>query len=935
MPLSPGTQLGAYNILSLAGSGGMGEVYRARDTKLNRDVALKILPDAFAGDPERLARFKREAQTLAALNHPNIAAIYGFEESPAEAGRHVGMLVMELVEGEDLSQKIEGLRAKGSGLPLDEALPIAKQIAEALEAAHAQGIIHRDLKPANVKVRDDGTVKVLDFGLAKALDTPGASNSSVSMSPTLTTPAMMTGVGAILGTAAYMSPEQAKGRAADTRSDVWAFGCVLYEMLTGARPFEGEDVADTLAAVLRGTPDWTTLPSSVTPQIRLLLERCLEKDRRKRIADISTVRFLLTETIPSGSHQSPATSPQVTSHQPQATRLSTAIAWSIAGAAILVSGALLFLWSPWRSAPSPKPVRFTVAAAGTMPLSTGSPFRDFALSPDGERLVYITGTGPTSSEMWVRAVDQLDAVQFRGLATPVAPFISPDSKWIGFFSSGQIRKVSMTGGPAIYVTRLIAGTGAGSQARGASWAQNDTIVFATADVSTGLLAVSANGGEPAVLTTPDPKQGELDHVFPSVLPSGQAVLFTITNANGPDTSQVAVLDLKTGQRKTLIRGGGAAEYVSSGHILYAAAGSLRAVRFDPVRLEVLSDPVPVVEHVVTKGTGSTEFSVSRQGALVYLPGGVAGPNSGAQRTLVWVDRKGHEEPVKAPPRAYQRGALSPDGTRIALDVRDQENDIWIWDIAHETLTRLTVDPTTDSFPVWTADSRRVIFNSGRNGSANLYWQMADGSGPVERLTTSTNTQVPLSMSPDGTAVTVRENRASSDVLLLHLDGTHAMDALLQTTFAEDNGVVSPDGHWLAYDSNESGQLEIYVRPFPNVNGGHFQISTRGGHAPLWAPNGRELFYLDATDHLMAVPIQPPANGVFNFGGATKLLDTVYYTPRPARAYDVSRDGQKFLMIKDSAAPNSSGATSTAQTPTINMVVVLNWTEELKARVPVK
>ncbi|MCU1382752.1 MAG: pknB 22 [Acidobacteria bacterium] len=921
MPLTAGSRLSAYEIIAAIGAGGMGEVYRARDTKLNRDVAIKVLLPAVANDPDRLARFNREAQVLASLNHPNIAHIHGLEEAGG-----VTALVLELVEGEDLAQRI----ARGP-IPIDEALPIARQIADALEAAHEQGIVHRDLKPANIKVRPDGTVKVLDFGLAKAMDPAAASSANAMNSPTLSMHATQAGI--ILGTAAYMSPEQARGKAVDKRADVWAFGVVLFEMLAGTRAFGAEDISLTLAFVMTKEPEWAALPPSTTPALRAMLRRCLDKEPKRRLQSIGEARVQIEDLISGASADgvtgvaTPAT-PELRMPNPVA-RWRHTLPWAITTAAA-AAAAVLMLWAPWRHAPGPKPVRFTVAPAGAMPLPSGGPFRDLALSPDGEQLVYTTRIGVQSSGLWVRSFDQLAAVQVRGLTSPQAPFISADSKWIGFFTPGEIKKVSMSGGPAISVCRFANGGTGSDSSQGASWGQNDTIIFATTNLSTGLLSVSATGAEPTVLTRPDQKQGELDHVFPSFLPGSQAVLFTITNASGLESSQVAVLDLKTGQRKILIRGGGAAEYVGSGqggYLVYAVAGALRAVRFDPVRLDVLSNPVAVLDQVTTKSTGAAEFSVSPQGALAYLPGGVA-QIQGAEHTLVWVDGKGHEEAIKAPPRAYQRGTLSPDGTRIALDVRDQENDIWIWDLVHDTLTRLTADPAPDSFPVWTTDSRRIIFSSARNGAANLYWQLADGSGPVERLTTSPNNQAAMSAAPDGSGIIVRETRASADLFLMRLDGKRELQPLLQSAFQEHNGVISPDGRWLAYDSNDSGQAEVYVRPYPNVNGGHWQVSTRGGDAPLWAPNGRELFYVDATDHLTRVPVQTPANGVFNFGSATKLLDTAYYPAHPTRNYDISRNRQTFLMIKDGV---TSQPGSPAAAPA-SMIVVLNWFEELKARV---
>jgi hypothetical protein len=943
LTLTPGTRFGPYEIVSALGAGGMGEVYRARDTRLDRDVAIKVLPAAFAADTERIARFQREAKTLASLNHPNIAMIHGLEQA---GDAHA--LVMELVPGDDLSQRI----ARGV-IPLDEALPIAKQIADALEAAHEQGIVHRDLKPANIKVRSDGTVKVLDFGLAKAMEPPAGSSPSISMSPTLSIHATQAGI--ILGTAAYMAPEQARGNAVDKRADIWAFGVVLYEMLTGKRPFRGETISDTLASVLKTDPDWRSLPAAVPYRLRWLLRWCLDRDPKRRLRDIGDARVQLEALISGAPDDTIVTRPAMPRR------------WLIAAASgVFIAGLVIAATATWaliRPLPPlpPAPVRFTVGPAGTLTLPTLINFRDLALSPDGAHLVYATGTSPANFALWVRAVDQLDAVQLRGLMAPASPFISLDGKWIGFFSrsvgnvplglgnveaGGTLMKVSMTGGPPIALCQYQ------TTPRGASWGPNNTIVFATADPSTGLLSVAAGGGEPTVLTTPDAPHGEVDHLFPSVLPGGQAVLFTITGNSGIDHAQVAVLDLKTGQRKTLVRGGGQAEYVGSstssrqGYLIYAAAGELRAVRFDPIRLEVLSDPVTVVDHVWTKSSGAAEFSVSH-GALAYLPGGV-NEQMMTHLSLVWVNRQGREEPINAPPRAYVMARLSPDGTRIALDIRDQDNDIWTWDLAHETLTRITKDPASDIFPVWTRDGRRILFASARNGVQNVYWQSADGSGTAERLATSPNVQRPLSMSPAGTEVVVQGFTGSltSSLLLLHLDSPSTVlgaggpserlgaarppwiEPLVQTTFSESNGIISPDGHWLAYESNESGRYEIYVRPFPHVNGGLRQVSSQGGGGPLWAPNGRELFYLDINGFLTTVPVQPSTTTTFNFGSPTKLFDMPYYAG--GGRYDVSRDGQKFLMIKN--APPANQAATPAPT---GMIVVLNWAEELKARVPTK
>jgi Tol biopolymer transport system component len=904
MSLAPGRRLGPYEIVSALGAGGMGEVYRARDTKLNRDVAIKVLLPAVASDPDRLARFSREAQVLASLNHPNIAHIHGLEESSG-----VTALVMELVEGEDLSQRI----SRGA-IPIDEALPIARQIAEALEAAHDHGIIHRDLKPANIKVRPDGTVKVLDFGLAKAID-PITSSPNVTQSPTITTPAM-TQAGMILGTAAYMSPEQARGKPVDKRADIWAFGVVLFEMLTGQRAFKGEEISDVLAAVLRQDMDWGELPAATPTRVRRLLMRCLDRDPRLRLRDIGEARVDIDKAIAGASEDTPV-SQTMTSAAPRERAVVLATATLLVAIAVtaFVTSALT------RTTPLPlQPMRFAFAPPPAQALNVNGIDRDLVLSADGTRIAYVGGA---DQQLMVRSIDALDAAPVRGITNARSPFVSPDGRWLGFFANDELRKVAIAGGPAV---TLCATEG---PPRGASWGPDDTIVFATGNSGTGLFRVAAAGGAPTVLTTPDAAHAEDAHLFPSILPNGRAVLFTIRSSNSGAATQVAMRDLTTGHTTTLIREGSQAEYVAPGFLVYAVAGTLRAVRFDPETLAVLSDPVPVVEAVMMHRSGAAEFSVSRTGALVYVHGG---PTGGAERSLVWVTRQGHEEPLaSAPPRAYTYPRLSPDGTRVALDIRDQQNDIWIWDLARQTLMRLTDAPALDQYPVWTPDSQRIIFSSTRNGLANLYMQAANNTGTVERLAVGRNSQYPLSISPDGTRLIVRERVSTTglDLTVLHLDPSTTRGApsrptepLLQTAFTEENAELSPDGHWVAYQSSESGRNEISVRPFPNVDAGHWTISTSGGTGPLWARSGTELFYLDDAGAMMRVPIQTAPT--FSAGNPTKVFETRYFNAPGGRSYDASADGQRFLMVKAAAAE---------QAP--NMVVVLNWLEELKAKLPAK
>ena len=884
----------------------MGQVYRAHDTKLNRDVALKVLADEFANDSDRLARFTREAQTLASLNHPSIAAIYGLEESNG-----VRALVMELVEGEDLSQRI----ARGP-IPIDEALPIAKQIADALEAAHEQGIIHRDMKPANIKVRDDGTVKVLDFGLAKLAEvSSGSRTSDFSLSPTITSPAM-TGVGVLLGTAAYMSPEQAKGRAAHKRSDIWAFGCVLFEMLTGKGPFAGDDVSDTLANVLKREPDWSALSASVPASIRALLRRCVEKDRRKRVADVSVALFVIDE-------QASLSGSVVASAAPLSRRLLWQRIAARTGVVLVVAAvATMLTWIAMRPAEPvpPRVSRLSLASSGAATLTVSGFDRDLAITPDGSRVIYVGNNG---TQLFVRALDALEpAAVFKG--APRGPFVSPDGRWIGFVDNNStLKKVAVTGGPAVTLATL------DGNVLGATWGPDDTIIFGTFLSATGLRRVAAAGGPVTVLTRPDRAQGESGHHWPELLPGGRAVLFTITAVTGGlDAAQVAVLDLQAGTRKVLVRGGSHAHYVPSGHLVYAAAGTLRAVAFDLATLETRGTPVPVVPDVVTTVAGGVDAAVAGDSTLVYASGGVAA--FGAPRTLVWVDRQGHETPIPAPPRPYVFPRLSPDGTRIAVYVQDQMN-ILLWDLGRTTLTPAVFDPSVAIFPVWTPDGRRLIFSSDRAGARNVFWQAADGTGAVERLSESPNQQVPVSVSSDGRRLILTDvgPKTAEDVTQVELDGTHRVTPLVQSPFAERNGVISPDGRWLAYEANDSGRFEIHVRPFPEVKSGHWLVSTTGGTRPLWARSGQELFYVSPTGALMRVGVE---RGPSWAATTPTLLVKARYLMRPifslGRTYDIAPDGQRFLMIKE-----ADGTDQTAPPP--QLVVVQHFDEELKRLVPRK
>jgi serine/threonine-protein kinase len=913
MSLATGTRLGPYEILSPLGVGGMGEVYRARDTKLGRDIAIKILPPASVLDPERVARFQREARTLATLNHPHIGAIYGFEDSGATHA-----LVLELVEGDTLADRI----ARGP-IPLDEALAIARQICEALEAAHERGIIHRDLKPANIKITPEGVVKVLDFGLAKLAHpdaVPGPADAMAS--PTITSPALMTGVGVLLGTAAYMSPEQAKGREADKRSDIWAFGVVLYEMLTGKRPFDGEDITEVLGAVVRLEPNWDALSTDVPPPIRTLLQSCLIKDRAHRVSDISTALFILDRAE---SLAAPVGMASVLSRPALWRRVIAPVTVALL-TSTLVGAAVWFGTRP-ADPVRPRVSRLVIAPSGTAALTVNGD--DLAITPDGSRVVYVGNRG---TQLFVRALDALEpVVVFTG--QPRRPFVSPDGQWIGFVDALVVlKKVAMTGGPAVTLATL------DTVPRGAMWGGDDTIIVATNAVDTGLQKVSV--GEPTtVLTRPDRAQGEADHLWPEPLPGGRAVLFTVTAViGGLDAAQVAALDLQTGTRTVLLRGGTHARYVSSGlasparaesaggHLVYAAAGVLWAVPFDLTRLETRGTPVPVVPEVVTTTLGGADAVVAGNGTLAYVSGGTA--QELTPRTLVWVDRRGRETPIPAPPLVYQYPRLSPDGTHIAVSAIGRggsEGDIWVGNLAHTTFTRATFDPGYDGSPTWTPDGSRMIFTSERGGARNLFSQAANGPGTPERLTESSNRQNATAVSPDGRMVIFTEITPTTrdDVMAMTLDGSRHVTPLVQSPAVERNGIVSSDGRWLAYQADESGRFEIWVRPYPDVNTGRWQVSTAGGTRPLWARNGQELFYVSPAGALMRVGV---GRGPSWAGTApTLLVKEGYYTMDPGRTYDIARDGQRLLMIKEGIAEQTATPAS--------LIVVQHWVEELKRLVP--
>jgi eukaryotic-like serine/threonine-protein kinase len=885
-----GQQLGSYKVVSLLGAGGMGEVYQAHDTKLDRNVAIKVIPWAFVNDADRLSRFQREARTLASLNHPNIGTIYGLEQSGT-----MHYLVLELVAGQTLAERIVG-----GALKIKESLNVASQIAEALEAAHEKGVIHRDLKPANVKVTPEGRVKVLDFGLAKAYR--GDGEQDLSNAPTVT--AMGTEEGRILGTPAYMSPEQARGKTVDKRTDIWAFGCVLYEMLAGKATFRGQTVSDTIAAVLEREPDWQALPPATPAKIRDLLRRSLQKDSQRRLRDMGDARIEIEEAL-----AAPVVAEPTAATNSARARWVGALPWGVAFL-LLVAVTGIVIWNR-KSSPPISPVavsRVAIALPPDQPLAGLEIGTAVALSPDGTRLVYAAHQGGIQ-QLYLRPLGGLEAKPIPGTEGAVQPFFSSDGQWLGFFADGKLKKISVSGGEALSL-------GDANDPRGASWGSQGMIIFAPTRNS-ALQKVSDAGGTPQPLTRF--VKDESSHRWPEFLPSGEAVLFAAYYGGGNwNNAQLSVQSVMTGERRDLAQGGTHPHYAPSGHLVYAQGGTLMAVPFDANRLVVTGAAVPVQEGVLQSTfSGAAQYSFSATGSLVYVPVSV----QATQRRLVWVSRNGAEQPVAAPARAYRGPRISPDGQEVAVAIEGQETQVWLFNLSRDTLTRLTFQGNTNYNPVWTRDGKRIVFTSVGQG---LYWQPADGSGGLERLNEFGGS--PNSWSPDGTLLAFEDGTFSTgrDIWVMHL-GDRKEEPFLRTPFNEGAAQFSPDGRWLVYASNESGRYEIYVQPYPGP-GGKWQISTDGGEEPLWNSNGRELFYRSG-NKMIAVEIttQPSFSA-----GNPKVLFAGQYQPSPNPVpnanYDVSPDGQRFLMLKP-------GGQEQAGPTQIN--VVLNWFEELKQKVPTR
>jgi eukaryotic-like serine/threonine-protein kinase len=885
-----GARLGTYRIESLIGEGGMGQVYRAHDAELGRDVAIKVLPSIFALDTNRCARFEREARVLASLNHPNIGAIYGIA-----AGDGLRGLVLELVEGDTLAERLRATQSDITGakkLSVRERLNIARQIADALDAAHEKGIVHRDLKPANIKITSDGVVKVLDFGLAK-----GAAHHDADAAAVNGTAPEGTQAGLVLGTPGYMSPEQAEGRPVDRRTDIWAFGCVLYEIFVGRPPFAAEAGPGAASTLLDQQPDWSALPP-IAPRVVELLRRCLEKDPRRRLRDIGEALIALEDTL-----AAPSASAEI------AVDKGRPASWMVVAVIVtaVVAGAAV-----WNLKPSSVPVSqgITRVAVPVTPEERPAALRGLALSADGRQLAYVSDQAG-GLRLCVRAMDGSDAKMLPGTEQSLYPFFSPDGQWIGFFAGGKLKKVPMAGGTVVTLLDLSAVDGYGGS--GGVWGSDDTIFFGG---GTGIWKVSAAGGSLGRVTAVERSKGEIYHRMPLLLPDGKTLLYVVMYGPGWDEKQIVAQRLGSPEKHLLIRGASTARYTPTGHLIYTRAGTMMAVRFDPIRLEVSGPPVTLLEDL-REGTPYADYDVSPDGSLVYVQQSPEARN----RIPVLVDRKGVATRLPGlAPAYYQVPTFSPDGRQLALNITESMIDIWVYDFARASLTRVTTEGSSQD-PVWSPDGKRLAYRATRSGSRNLFWKSLDGTAAEERLTTSERVQAPWSWSHDGTTVAFEESsvETKTDIWMLPLAGDRKPRPFVREPFEESRPRFSPTGPWLAYVSDQSGRPEVYVRSYPGP-GRRWQVSTDGGGEPTWARDGRELFYRNGRK-MMSVQIAE--GSIFRPSTPRLLFEGDFPVGEPVIDFDVHPDGQRFVMIyPDRPDP-----------PVTHINVVLNWFEELKQRVP--
>ncbi len=880
MALAPGTRVGPYEIVSTLGAGGMGEVYRARDSKLNRDVAIKVLLAAVSNDPDRLARFNREAQVLASLNHPNIAAIYGLEDNA---------IVMELVEGPTLAERL----ALGA-IPVDEAIAIARQMADALATAHEAGVIHRDLKPANIKVRPDGTVKVLDFGLAKALDPTGGSSAEAMNSPTISLHATQQGV--VLGTAAYMAPEQARGRVVDRRADIWAFGVVLFEMLAGRRAFDGDDISITLASVLKDDLNWAALPADLPSPVRRLLRRCLEKDPKRRLSSIGDARLELDDasTAPAEDRVVPPASGVAASAPVSRPVLS----WIVAAVASVIAVTAVTFWAPWRAAVALPMASFEVQASTT---GTSGPSM-IALSPDGRLLVARVIEAGTA-RLWLRPLERVTGTALAGTEGSSYPFWSADSRSIGFFADLKLKKIDILGAPPQTVADAPTGFGG-------AWNGDDVILFSP-NLNGALFRVAASGGPPVQVTELNPSRAELSHRFPRFLPDRVHFLYFVVSSK-PEHTGIYVASLNSKETKLLVASSTRPEFAPPDLLLFLRESTLMAQRLDLGRLELSGDPFRVAEQVASNSAnGAAGVAVSENGVLAYRTGGTSGG-----RQLAWIDRSGKPDGIVGTPALYENPRLSPDGKRLAVFKPEGGGDIWINDLERGSSTRFTFDAGSDNVPVWSPDGSRIAFVSNRDGGVfNLYQKSSSGTGDDELLLKTPNNKLLNDWSADGRYLLYQEldPKTKDDLWVLPLFGDRKPARVLGTPFNEQSASFSPDGRWIAYESDESGTRQVYVQGFP-ASGGKWQISTStsDGLYPRWRSDGKELFY-DRAGQLMAVDLTGTVpGGPFKAGTPQELFPGL--SNLPPHNYDVTPGGQRFLVVV---------VTNHAAGPA-PIVVVLNW-----------
>jgi Tol biopolymer transport system component/tRNA A-37 threonylcarbamoyl transferase component Bud32 len=899
MAIPAGRRIGVYEVTALIGSGGMGEVYQAHDTKLGRDVAIKVLPEQFARDPERLARFQREAKLLAALNHPNIATIHGLEQS---GDTHY--LVMELVPGETLRDRI----LRDGALPLEEALKIAKQIAAALEAAHnsEKAIIHRDLKPANVKVTPEDRVKVLDFGLAKVFSAESSQENIVN-SPTLSMNATAQGV--IMGTAAYMSPEQAKGKPVNKSTDIFAFGAVLYEMLTGKQAFNGKDVGDILAAVVRAEPDWNQLPTDTPPMIRTMLKRSLRKDREERLQDAATLRIEIGDVL---SGAAPA---EAVSAAPGKNR--ERLWWVVAAALlVLLVAASGVAWRATRPAALKPLVRLDVDLGADVSLFSIAG-ADEIISPDGTRLVYVS-----QNRLFTRRLDQPSATELAGTQGAYSPFFSPDGQWIAFFAGGKLQKISVEGGSAITLCDAPSG-------KGGSWGEDGNIIAALNNdgALSRLSRIPSAGGPPTPV--PEIQKGETTHRFqrwPQVLPGAKAVLFTSSFAPGTwEGANVEVISLADHSRKTLVRGGTFGRYLPSGHLVYVNGGTLFAVPFDVDRLEVHGTPAPVLDRVdYNSAQGSAQLDFSRNGTLIYRSGGAGG----GLLTVAWLDGAGKSRSLITKPGHYGRPSVSPDGQRLVIEVTEGSGeDIWLDDWQRDTLTRVTFTEKSTA-PVWSPDGRYIVFRAVGEGMSVV---RSDGSGKPQPLTQSKHAQYPWSFTPDGKRLAFFEQdpKTAFDLWTVPLESTSAglragkPEVFLQTPADERNGSFSPDGRWMAYTSAESGMFQVYVRTFPD-KGGKWQISSNGGIYPMWSRTGHELLFETLDNRIMAAAYTEKNDSFLADKPRLWLEQRIEGAVGSAKNVDIAPDGKHIVALMPAE-------TAEAQRVQSHVIFLENFFDEVRRR----